>query len=102
MNIFGPDLARRFGHERLLTTPAWRVEELGDGGFMLLPEPYRDAYVPTWKQASDHLSISTDHYRSVAHLAALLQRYQLLEPSVELLRAALDKPCVLEVLFRRK
>jgi hypothetical protein len=58
VNILGADLVRRYGRERLLTMPAWNVEELDDGGILLLPEPYWYGYVPTWRRATQHLGIS--------------------------------------------
>ncbi|GER92220.1 hypothetical protein KDW_63820 [Dictyobacter vulcani] len=99
VNIFGPDLVRRFGRERLLTTPAWRCEKLDDGGILLLPEPYWYGYIPAWKQASEHLGVSTAHYRYVAHVASLLQQYNLLSNlTVAQLAEATAQSCVFEML----
>lgn len=35
-NFFGPGFVRRLGTKRLLDAPAWSVEELGDGGVLLV------------------------------------------------------------------
>ncbi|GCE24567.1 hypothetical protein KDA_00510 [Dictyobacter alpinus] len=99
VNIFGPELVQRFGREHLLKTPAWRCELLDDGGVLLLPEPYWYGYTPTWQQTTDHLGISTAHYRHVAHVASLLQQYDLLNnPTVAQLAEATAQSCVLEML----
>ncbi len=44
LNIFGPELVERFGLERLLLAPGWRVETLKDQGILIIPE---DLYGPT-------------------------------------------------------
>ncbi|GCE21041.1 hypothetical protein [Dictyobacter kobayashii] len=100
VNIFGPELVQRFGHERLLSTPAWRCETLDDGGILLLPEPYWYGYAPTWRAASEHLGFSTTHYRYVAHIAYLFQKFGLFPspPDVNLLIKATEQTCIMEVL----
>ena len=43
LNVFGPKLVERVGRERMLSTPAWRVEELPNGCVLLV----------TWPTAAD-------------------------------------------------
>lgn len=57
VNIFGPELVRQYGRERLLSTPLWRIDQLEDGALLLLPQPYGNDYVPAWRQAASHLGI---------------------------------------------
>lgn len=40
VNIFGPDIVAKLGRERVLSTPAWRVDPIDDGGVMVVPEAY--------------------------------------------------------------
>ena len=46
LNVFGPKLVEAVGHERMLSTPAWRVEELPNGCVLLV----------TWPIAADFAS----------------------------------------------
>jgi hypothetical protein len=39
LNVFGPKLVEAVGRERMLTTPAWRVEELPNGCVLLVTRP---------------------------------------------------------------
>ncbi|HYO70945.1 MAG TPA: hypothetical protein VEU33_33195 [Archangium sp.] len=39
LNVFGPKLVETVGRERMLSTPAWRVEELPDGSVLLVTWP---------------------------------------------------------------
>lgn len=39
-NIFGPELVAKIGRERLLSAPAWKVEELDDGAILLIPSQH--------------------------------------------------------------
>jgi hypothetical protein len=39
LNVFGPKLVETVGRERMLSTPAWRVEELPNGGVLLVTWP---------------------------------------------------------------
>ncbi|WNG25740.1 hypothetical protein F0U62_18220 [Cystobacter fuscus] len=39
LNVFGPKLVETVGRERMLSTPAWRVEELPNGGVLLVTRP---------------------------------------------------------------
>ncbi|QRK13041.1 hypothetical protein JQX13_25255 [Archangium violaceum] len=43
LNVFGPKLVETVGRERMLSTPAWRVEELPNGSVLLV----------TWPTAAD-------------------------------------------------
>ena len=47
INIYGPELVAKIGREKLLSAPAWIVEELEDGGMLLVPE--------------EHISLTTVH-----------------------------------------
>ena len=46
LNVFGPKLVEAVGRERMLSTPAWRVEELSNGCVLLV----------TWPTAADFAS----------------------------------------------
>ncbi len=46
LNVFGPRLVETVGRERMLSTPAWRVEELPNGCVLLV----------TWPSAADFAS----------------------------------------------
>ena len=39
--VFSPELVKEYGHEWLLSAPAWEQRELDDGGIMLvtIPDP---------------------------------------------------------------
>jgi len=39
LNVFGPRLVESVGRERMLSTPAWRVEELPNGSVLLVLRP---------------------------------------------------------------
>ncbi|HYO54988.1 hypothetical protein [Archangium sp.] len=39
LNVFGPKLVESVGRERMLSTPAWRVEELPNGSVLLVTWP---------------------------------------------------------------
>ncbi|ATB35350.1 hypothetical protein CYFUS_000762 [Cystobacter fuscus] len=39
LNVFGPKLVESVGRERMLSTPAWRVEELPNGSIFLVTRP---------------------------------------------------------------
>jgi hypothetical protein len=39
LNVFGPKLVETVGRERMLSTPAWRVEELPNGSVLLVTWP---------------------------------------------------------------
>jgi hypothetical protein len=39
LNVFGPKLVETVGRERMLSTPAWRVEELPNGSVLLVMGP---------------------------------------------------------------
>ncbi|OJH42388.1 hypothetical protein [Cystobacter ferrugineus] len=46
LNVFGPKLVQAVGRERMLSTPAWRVEELPNGAVLVV----------TWPTAADFAS----------------------------------------------
>ncbi|KFA92269.1 hypothetical protein [Archangium violaceum] len=57
LNVFGPKLVERVGRERMLSTPAWRVEELPNGCVLLV----------TWPTAADFASDEARLAQARAH-----------------------------------
>jgi hypothetical protein len=57
LNIFGPHLVETVGRERMLSTPAWRVEELPNGSVLLV----------TWPIAADFASKEARLAQARAH-----------------------------------
>jgi hypothetical protein len=48
-NFFGPKFVQKLGRDRILNAPAWRIEELADGGMLYLLAPHlgqSDEHVP--------------------------------------------------------
>ncbi|HSP81348.1 MAG TPA: hypothetical protein VLQ93_22715 [Myxococcaceae bacterium] len=76
LNVFGPKLVESVGRERMLSTPAWRVEELPDGSVLLV----------TWPTAADFASEAAREAQARAHAH---------------LRPDLDFPTVLHALRQR-
>jgi hypothetical protein len=76
LNVFGPKLVETVGRERMLSTPAWRVEELPNGSILLV----------TWPTAADFASEEARQ----AQARALVH-----------LRPELDLPTVLRTLRER-
>ncbi len=76
LNVFGPRLVETVGRERMLSTPAWRVEELPNGSILLV----------TWPTAADFASEEARQ----AQARALVH-----------LRPELDLPTVLRTLRKR-
>jgi hypothetical protein len=76
LNIFGPELVESVGRERMLSTPAWRVEELPNGSVLLV----------TWPTAADFASESAREAQARAFVH---------------LRPDLDLPTVLRTLRER-
>jgi hypothetical protein len=58
LNVFGPKLVELVGRERMLSTPAWRVEELPNGGVLLV----------TWPTAADFASDEARVAQARAHV----------------------------------
>ncbi len=58
LNVFGRKLVDTVGRERLLSTPAWRVEELPDGSILLV----------TWPTAADFASPEAREAQARAYL----------------------------------
>ena len=58
LNVFGPKLVAAVGRERMLSTPAWRVEELPNGCVLLV----------TWPIASDFASEEARLAQARAHV----------------------------------
>jgi hypothetical protein len=57
LNVFGPKLVESIGRERVLSTPAWRVEELPNGCVLLV----------TWPTAADFASDEARRAQARAH-----------------------------------
>ncbi len=57
LNVFGPKLVETVGRERMLSTPAWRVEELPNGSVLLV----------TWPTAADFASEEAREAQARAH-----------------------------------
>jgi hypothetical protein len=57
LNVFGPKLVEMVGRERMLSTPAWRVEELPNGCVLLV----------TWPTAADFASKEARLAQARAH-----------------------------------
>ncbi|HEX5753154.1 MAG TPA: hypothetical protein VFZ09_43540 [Archangium sp.] len=57
LNVFGPGLVETVGRERMLSTPAWRVEELPNGCVLLV----------TWPTAADFASDEARLAQARAH-----------------------------------
>ncbi|ATB38911.1 hypothetical protein CYFUS_004348 [Cystobacter fuscus] len=57
LNVFGPKLVESVGRERMLSTPAWRVEELPNGSVLLV----------TWPTAADFASEEARQAQARAH-----------------------------------
>ncbi|PTL84234.1 hypothetical protein [Vitiosangium sp. GDMCC 1.1324] len=57
LNVFGPKLVETVGRERMLSTPAWRVEELPNGSILVV----------TWPTASDFASDEARKAQARAH-----------------------------------
>ncbi len=57
LNVFGPKLVETVGRERMLSTPAWRVEELPNGCVLLV----------TWPTAADFASEEAREAQARAH-----------------------------------
>jgi hypothetical protein len=58
LNVFGPRLVEAVGRERMLSTPAWRVEELPNGSILLV----------TWPTAADFASEEARQAQARAHV----------------------------------
>lgn len=58
LNVFGPQLVERVGRERMLSTPAHRVEELPNGGVLLV----------TWPTLADFASAPARQAQARAHV----------------------------------
>ena len=62
INLFGPELVEHLGRERILSTPAWLLKTLDDGGVLLVPALYRgggrdEEYRTSREEAARHLSL---------------------------------------------
>jgi hypothetical protein len=58
LNVFGPKLVESVGRERMLSTPAWRVEELPNGSILLV----------MWPTAADFASDEAREAQARAHV----------------------------------
>ena len=63
VNFFGPELVEKFGKKKLLSVPAYKVEELKDGVmFLRSPLPYKYGYgvgMGTYKEICEHFGWKT-------------------------------------------
>ncbi len=61
INLFSPELVNKIGRDRLLSAPAWRIEEFADGGIFLIPVNYMaiDGGGHSLKKVADHLGMNT-------------------------------------------
>ena len=61
INLFGPELVSKLGRDRLLSAPAWRIEELADGGIFLIPQDHMaiGGGGHSLKKVADHLGMNT-------------------------------------------
>ncbi len=59
INFFAPELVGKWGREKLLAAPAWIVEELDDGGVLLVPEEPTSLFSPehSLQQVARHLNM---------------------------------------------
>jgi hypothetical protein len=63
INFLGPEIVEQLGRERILSTPAWKVQPLSDGGVLIVPEFYftqrrfgkHDPDI--WERATRHLDL---------------------------------------------
>ncbi len=56
INFWSPEIVNRLGRERVLSTPAWKVQPLEDGGVLLVPDFYFGPAEPArWKAVTEHL-----------------------------------------------
>ncbi|GCE30123.1 hypothetical protein KDA_56070 [Dictyobacter alpinus] len=61
INFLSPELVDRFGRERVLATPAWRIQTLDDNGVLIVPKLYYgsdDAH--SREAAASHLGLPTE------------------------------------------
>ena len=59
VNLFSPELVQKLGRERLLSAPAWKVEELEDGAVFLAPTDYVAHPGYTLKKVAEHVGLQT-------------------------------------------
>mgnify|MGYP005854710721 CR=1 FL=1 len=57
VTFFGPEFVKKFGKEKLLTTPAYKVEELKDGSILLIIEPTPYVSLENRLKVAKHLGI---------------------------------------------
>jgi hypothetical protein len=82
LNVFGPKLVEGVGRKRMLSTPAWRVEELPNGSVLLVTRPTPADFASREareSQARAHVHLRPDlDYDTV--LSALFERSATLAP----------------------
>jgi hypothetical protein len=83
LNVFGPKLVESVGRERMLSTPAWRVEELPNGSILLVLRPTVTDFASDESreaQARAHVHLRPDlDYPTVLH--TLRERSAALAPT---------------------
>lgn len=61
LNVFSPAMAKRLGRDRVLSAPAWKVEELNDGHVLLVvsnnPVHPSKPWGTAGKRISEHLDL---------------------------------------------
>jgi hypothetical protein len=55
-NIYGPELVAKYGAQRLAEAPAWLLEDMSDGGVMLIPT---DAYTLSHEPSPSFAEVAT-------------------------------------------
>ncbi len=61
INLFSPELVKKIGRDRLLSAPAWRIEEFADGGIFLIPVDHMaiGGGGHSLKKVANHLGMNT-------------------------------------------
>lgn len=71
INVFGPEYVRAIGRERLLSAPAWKVKELDDGSFLVVPAPYVES---DWHTPSPYTRSAVAHHLGIPFDEALIKQ----------------------------
>ncbi|VVB99998.1 Uncharacterised protein [uncultured archaeon] len=73
LTFFGPELVKKFGREKLLSAPAYKIELLSDGGILLISGPTpnisdKSEYFEKWdsveceEKIAKHLGLKPNYY----------------------------------------
>lgn len=61
INFLSPEAVDKFGRERVLSTPAWRLQTLDDGGVLIVPKLYYGSDdTHSREAAASHLGLPTE------------------------------------------